>query len=104
MIRGGSNGLRAHFTHHMGLPAAALAADKPGVPIEHWGPGVVPGSYLGGVGLDLMLAILAPHDQPDAGGSSVAERHRRTQHLGKALQHSLYGLGVIPKVPQVERQ
>jgi hypothetical protein len=29
------------------------------------------------VGLDLMLAFLAPHDQPDARGGSVAERHRR---------------------------
>ena len=27
----------------------------------------------------LMLAILAPNDQPDAGGGSVAERHRRAR-------------------------
>ena len=57
-----------------------------------------------GVGLDPMLAFLAPNDQPDLGRGSIAERHRRTQHLGKALQHRLYGLGVIPKVPQIERQ
>jgi len=25
----------------------------------------------------MMLAFLAPNDQPDAGGGSVAERHRR---------------------------
>ena len=52
MIRGGSNGLRAHFTRatcsrsrpypHSG---AALAADKPGV--AH--------GLLGGIGRDLML-------------------------------------------------
>jgi hypothetical protein len=42
MIRGGSNGLRAHFTratcpahHHIGLPAAAAGTDEPGAPIEH---------------------------------------------------------------------
>jgi hypothetical protein len=35
------------------------------------------GSHLGGIGLNLMPAILAPDDQPDAGGGSVAERHRR---------------------------
>jgi hypothetical protein len=29
------------------------------------------------VGLDLMPAILAPNDQPDAGGGSIAEGHRR---------------------------
>jgi hypothetical protein len=29
-----------------------------------------------GIGLDLMLAFLAPDDQPDAGGGSVPERHR----------------------------
>jgi hypothetical protein len=28
----------------------------------------------------------------------------RTQHLGKALEHSLYGVGVPTKVPQIERQ
>jgi hypothetical protein len=36
----------------------------------------VPSGHLGGVGFDLMPAILAPHDQPDAGGGSIAERHR----------------------------
>ena len=31
----------------------------------------------GGIGLDLMLAILAPHDQPDLGSGGVPQRHRR---------------------------
>ena len=34
------------------------------------------GSHLGGIGLDLMLAFLALNNQPDAGGGSIAERHR----------------------------
>jgi hypothetical protein len=29
-----------------------------------------------GVGLGLVAAILAPHDQPDTGRGSIAERHR----------------------------
>jgi hypothetical protein len=32
---------------------------------------------LGGVGLGLMLADLAPHNQPDVRGSRISERHRR---------------------------
>lgn len=35
---------------------------------------------LGRIGLDLMLAILAPHDQPHTGRGCVAERHRRARH------------------------
>jgi hypothetical protein len=37
--------------------------------------GTVPLGHLGGTGLDLTLASIAPNDQPDAGGGSVAERH-----------------------------
>jgi len=32
---------------------------------------------LGRVGLGLMLAGLAPHNQPDVRGSRISERHRR---------------------------
>jgi hypothetical protein len=39
--------------------------------------GAVASSHLGGVGLDLMPAILAPNDQRDLGSGSIAERHRR---------------------------
>jgi hypothetical protein len=46
-------------------------------PIEHGHVGAAPSSYLGGIGLDLMLAFLAPDDQPAACGGCVAERHRR---------------------------
>jgi hypothetical protein len=63
--------------HHVGLPAAAAGTDEPLAPIEHGRFGTIPSSHLGGIGLDLMPAILAPHDQPDLGGGSIAERHRR---------------------------
>jgi hypothetical protein len=38
-------------------------------------------SHLGWVGLDLMLAILVPNDQPDAGGSV-----RRTDRTASTVQ------------------
>ena len=63
--------------HHIDLPAAAAGTDQPLAPIEHGRFGAVPGSHLGGVGLDLMLAFLAPDDQPDLGRGGDAERHRR---------------------------
>ena len=53
------------------------AAHKPRGPIRHGGLGTVSLRLFGGIGLDLMLAVLAPNDQPDAGGGSVAERHWR---------------------------
>jgi hypothetical protein len=62
---------------HIDLTAAAFRADQPLAPIGHGRFGTVPLSHLGRVGLDLMLAFPAPNDQPDAGGGSIAERHRR---------------------------
>jgi hypothetical protein len=50
---------------HINLPFAAFGADQLLAPIEHWRFGAVPSSHLGRVGLDLMTAALAPHDQPD---------------------------------------
>ena len=44
---------------------AARAARQALAPIEHWRFGAAPSSHLGGVGLDLMLAFLAPHDEPE---------------------------------------
>jgi hypothetical protein len=46
-------------------------------PIGHSSFGAVSLGHFAGVGLNLMLAILAPNDQPDLGGGSIAERHRR---------------------------
>jgi hypothetical protein len=62
--------------HHIDLPAAATGADQPFAPIEDGRFGAVPSSHFGGIGFDPMLAFPAPHDQPDAGGGRVAERHR----------------------------
>ena len=66
--------------------AAALGADQPLSPIGHRRFGAVPLGHFAGVGLDLVLTVLAPDDQPDAGGGSIAERHRRAgrrQRFGK---------------------
>jgi hypothetical protein len=57
--------------------AAALAADKPLVPIRDGHLGAVAFRHLGRAGLDLVAAIEAPDDKPNARGRSVAERHRR---------------------------
>jgi hypothetical protein len=46
-------------------------------PINNWRSGTVPPSHLGGIGLDLMAAISAPHDQPHVSRSGVGKRHRR---------------------------
>jgi hypothetical protein len=48
--------------HHIDLPAAAFGADQHLAPIGHWRFGAVPSSHLGGIGLDLMAATLAPDD------------------------------------------
>jgi hypothetical protein len=75
--RGGSNGLRAfHSRHHIHLPAATLAADQPLAPIGHRGFGAVPSSRLCRVGLDLVLTVLAPDDEPHIGRRCGAERRR----------------------------
>jgi hypothetical protein len=58
------------------LTAAALRADQPLSPIGHRRFGAVSLGHFGGIGLDLVPAILAPNDQPDACGGSVAERRR----------------------------
>jgi hypothetical protein len=55
--------------HHIGLPAAAFGTDLPLAPIGHGHLGAVSLGHLGGVGLNLMLTILAPNDQPDVCGS-----------------------------------
>jgi hypothetical protein len=56
---------------HVDLSASAAGADEPLTPIGHGHFGTVPLGHVGRVGLDLMAAILAPNDQPDAGGGSV---------------------------------
>jgi hypothetical protein len=48
------------------LPAAAAGTDEPPAPIEHGRFGVVPGSQLGGIGLDLRAA--SQHSPSGIGG------------------------------------
>jgi hypothetical protein len=67
------------------LAAAALGADQPLSPIGHSRFGAVPLGHLGRIGLNLMAAILAPNDQPDAGAGGTTQRHRRA---GLGLQVS----------------
>jgi hypothetical protein len=92
MICGGSKGPRAHFTRAT-CPcsppyraAGCRVRNRPAlVPIEHGRFGAVPGSHLGGIGLELMLAFLAPHDQPHAGRGGSPERHRRRGRVSRRI-------------------
>jgi hypothetical protein len=58
---------------------STLSADKPLLPVGDGRLGTIALRLLGGVRLDLMMAFLAPDDQPHAGGGSGAERHWRTR-------------------------
>ena len=49
------------------------------MPIDDGGRGTVAFGLLGGIGLDLMLAGLAPYNEAKAGPSGTAERHRRAR-------------------------
>jgi hypothetical protein len=62
---------------HIDLSAAAAGADEPGAPIEHRRCGAVPFGHLAGVGLDLVLTVLAPNDKPELGSGGATQRHRR---------------------------
>ncbi len=56
---------------HVPLPRPAPAADKPLAPFRHGHLGAVALGHLGGVGLDLMAAFEAPHDEPHASYSAA---------------------------------
>ena len=58
--------------HHIDLSAAAFGADQPIPPLGNRHFGAVPLSLFGGIGLDLMTAISAPHDETNAGSSRAA--------------------------------
>jgi len=62
--------------HHVDVAAAAPGADEPLAPLRDGGVGAVPLGHLGGVGLDLVAARLALHDQPHARRGGVPEGHR----------------------------
>ena len=61
--------------NHVDIAAAAVRAHQPLAPIGNGSLGAV---SLGGVGLGLVTARLAPDDKSDTGRSRVAERHGRT--------------------------
>ncbi len=58
--------------HHINLAAAAFRADQPVPPLGNGHFGGVALSLFGGIGLDLMAAISAPHDEANAGSSRTA--------------------------------
>jgi hypothetical protein len=72
-------------------------------PIEHGRFGSIPSRYLGWIGLDLMLAFPASHDQPDAGGGSVAERHRCAGLRLHGGQYAVAGMWLLVKSRCTER-
>ena len=63
--------------HEIHVSAAALRADEAFGPLADCGLGAVARGLLGRIGLDPMLTIAAPHDEPDLGGGGPAQRHRR---------------------------
>jgi hypothetical protein len=48
-------------------------------PIKNGEPGTVATCVLGEFGLDLMAAVPAPHDEPDASCGGIAEHHGRAE-------------------------
>jgi hypothetical protein len=80
----GSGGRGAEYPSGFGpsddeidLAAAALAAHQPLVPVRDGHLGAVTLGHCGRVGLDLVPAIAAPHDQVGAGSGGAAECRRR---------------------------
>src|SRR4051795_10244240 len=60
----------------IGVAAAAFRAAQPSRPFRHRQLGAVPLNLSGDVGLDLVLAGLAPNDQPDSRPERAAKGHR----------------------------
>jgi hypothetical protein len=61
---------------HIYCSAPAARAHERIAPTENAGPRAILSRHIGRVRLDLVAAGLAPHDEPDASRSRVAERHR----------------------------
>jgi hypothetical protein len=59
--------------------AAALRATQPLVPILHRRRGAVSLGHFGRIGLDLVAAIPAPHDEPHLRRGGAAERIRNVR-------------------------
>ena len=65
--------------HEIDFAATALRTYQPLALIESRRVRAVSSNHLGGVGVDLVPACLAPYDQPHARGGGVPERHRRAR-------------------------
>jgi hypothetical protein len=61
--------------HHINLPVPALRAYQPLTPIGYRHLGPVALGHLGGVGLNVMLARLAPYDKANMGSGGVPQCH-----------------------------
>jgi hypothetical protein len=88
--------------HHVNFAAAAFGADRPLAPIKDRRFGAVASSHLGGIGLHLMLASLAPNEQPDAGYGGVSQSNSRRDPAGvetRAELGSAYRAGLSSPVP-----
>jgi hypothetical protein len=79
MIRGGSNGLRAHFTR--ATISTCRLPQREQISRSRQSRTAVSAPYRvaisAGSGSTLMLAILAPNDQPELGSGGATQRHRR---------------------------
>jgi hypothetical protein len=64
---------------HVDVAAAAFGAHQPFRPIGHRRFGTVTFRHLARVGFDLVLAGLAPDDEPNPGAGSIGEGHRLTR-------------------------
>jgi len=61
--------------HHIDFTAATAGTDEPVAPIEHRRLGAISSGHFAGVGLDLMLALLAPDDEAHSRCRGIAEGH-----------------------------
>jgi hypothetical protein len=69
-VRGGATAGPVSLTTILTRRLLQRLADQPLAPSRAGFFASIQSSHLGGVGLDLMLAFLAPYDQPDAGDAS----------------------------------
>ena len=69
------------------FPAAALAADEPLVPVRDAEISAVALGHRSGIGLDLVAAIAAPHDEPRMGRGGAAECRRPHRRETASWEH-----------------
>jgi dienelactone hydrolase len=92
-VFGQSMGALGPAYHHVDLATMAPGADQPFAPIRDRRLGTIPVGHLRRIRLDLMAAISAPDERPDASSRRATERlpenRRRSQsHQGYAIEHA----------------